>query len=219
MKKLYDWFASWGIVRKLTQKPLFAKLLSYEVLIYLFFGGVTTLLNIVVLFVFKKLLGDRVYFTVGTFRFTSLLLANFIAWVAAVVFAYVANKLWVFESRSWKANVVVREALSFAGARIFSFAVEEIGLYVFCEVIGINTLLTKVVLGVIVIVLNYVFSKLIIFRGEDEKGVSSKGKQVLVMSAFVLVLLIISALFARSYEKKHPRDQVVENVSVTDQAA
>ncbi|MCR5040841.1 MAG: GtrA family protein [Clostridia bacterium] len=197
-------------------------MLSYEVLIYLFFGFVTTVLNIAALFVFKKMLGagddgeSVVYFSLGALKFTSLLLANALAWVVAVIFAYVANKIWVFESKRWKASVVVRESLSFTAARLFSLAVEEIGLFVLCEVLGVNTLLTKILLGVIVVILNYLFSKILIFKGEGEKGVGSKGRQVLVMSAVILVLLVAAYFFAKNYQNKHPAGEEGSSYSVSD---
>lgn len=137
-----------------------------ELIVYVIFGGLTTVVNLVVFTVSGMVLGDEKY-----------LISNVIAWFAAVVFAYVTNKLWVFESKSWDAKVLLKEVPSFFAARVASFVIEEIGLYVFVDLLSFNELsikvlsfeiggelIAKVVLAVVVVVLNYVFSKLVIFK-------------------------------------------------------
>ena len=88
-----------------------------EIISYLFFGVMTTLVNFVSFWAFNKILGESLY-----------LISNVIAWVISVVFAYVTNKLWVFESKSWKFRVLLKEVPEFFAARIFSLCVEESGL-------------------------------------------------------------------------------------------
>lgn len=157
-------------------KNLIKKLINKETITYLVFGVLTTVVNLIVFKVFDMI------FTAATEKDLTLL-TNFIAWVFAVVFAYVTNKLWVFESKEWKFDVLKKEIPSFAGARIFSLGVEELGLLIFIswlgfdrfnlDIFGIFTLggkmIVKIVLGVVVVVMNYVFSKLFIFK--------SKGKE------------------------------------------
>ena len=105
------------------------------------------------------------------------LVSNVIAWFAAVIFAYITNKLWVFESKSWSIKVLLKEIPSFFAARVLSFLIEEFGLYVFVDLLSFNEislkilsfeiggeLIAKVILAVIVVILNYVFSKLVIFK-------------------------------------------------------
>ena len=102
-------------------------------------------------------------------------IATVIAWVAAVVFAYITNKLFVFESKSWKPDILIKEVASFSGARLVTLGIEELGLFVMINLLHLEKVLAipslfsgeiviKGILAVVVVVLNYIFSKLIIFR-------------------------------------------------------
>lgn len=136
------------------------KVISKEVFSYLFFGVMTTVVNLITLAVFNK--------------FVDIMISNVIAWLAAVIFAFVTNKLFVFESKSWKLNVLAKEIPSFTGARLLTLGIEEVGLLVMIKWLHLDVSLTigpvggeyivKAILAVIVVLLNYVFSKLIIFR-------------------------------------------------------
>ena len=141
---------------------LLKKYLNRETISYLIFGVLTTLLNWALFWLGTRLFGDRY-----------ALLINVFCFVAAASFAYVTNKLFVFESKSWSPKVLRREIPSFFGARIFSFFLEEAGLwfsqYVLhadrVSILGVDGLMiAKVLLSVLVVVLNYVFSKLFIFK-------------------------------------------------------
>ena len=100
--------------------------------------------------------------------------ADILAWLLSVLFAYVTNKRFVFESRSWRRKVILREMTSFFVARLFSLGVDVVFLYLTVTVLGWWELLMKVLANGIVIVLNYVFSKLIIFR-KDTAAKQPKG--------------------------------------------
>lgn len=141
-----------------------------EQLSYLFFGVLTTAVNYIVFWCVNALFNDRL-----------VLLTNLIAFAAATAFAYITNKLFVFESKSWKMSVIVGEALSFVGARIFSFCIEEAGLFVSDSVLHLGeyhfgiingVMIAKILLSVIVVVLNYFFSKFFVFskkKSEEQK--------------------------------------------------
>ena len=138
-------------------KELFEK--YKEMIMYLVFGAGTTVVNWVT---YSAL-------TV-TGAVINMNIANIIAWVAAVVFAYITNKICVFESKSWKADVLVKEIGMFLGARMFS-GLFEIGLFPVLmwmglnqEIFGVEGMFAKVLISVVVVVLNYVFSKLLIFK-------------------------------------------------------
>ena len=90
--------------------------------------------------------------------------ANLIAWVAGVIFAFVTNKLFVFESKSWKPSVAVKEFTGFMSARIFSLIVEMLGMFVMVTLLVWNEFIAKIIVGFFVIIINYVFSKLLIFK-------------------------------------------------------
>lgn len=136
------------------------KVVSREVFFYLFFGVLTTVVNFTVLGIFN--------------RFIDIMISNVIAWFAAVAFAYVTNKLFVFESKSWKLSVLAKEIPSFAGARVLTLGIEELGLLVLIKWLHLDVALTigpvggeyiiKAFIAVIVVLLNYVFSKVLIFK-------------------------------------------------------
>ncbi len=157
-------------------KERIKKFINKETIIYLVFGVLTTVVNLVVFKIF-----DVIFTSVTNTDLT--LLTNFIAWVAAVVFAYVTNKLWVFESKSWKISVLKKEIPSFVGARVLTLGIEQLGLLIFItwlgfekyslDVFGIfsvgGKMLVKAGLAVIVVVTNYVLSKFIIFKNKDKE--------------------------------------------------
>ena len=149
---------------KTAMRKLFQKLVNQETVLYLIFGVLTTLVNVAVLWGMNRALGEEL-----------VLLNNAIAFVAAVLFAYVVNKLFVFESRSWQPDVVVREIALFFAARLFSFGLEELGLWIAkvplragdYTVLGLSGLwIAKILLMILTVILNYVFSKLWIFRSK-----------------------------------------------------
>lgn len=133
-----------------------------ETISYLFFGVLTTVVNYIVFWLALRLMGED-----------GALWANVIAFAAAVLFAYVTNKLFVFNSKCWAWAVLRREFPSFVGGRLFSFALEEVGLWLCVDILsvgdaalfGVNgVLIAKAVLNVVVIAVNYILSKFLIFR-------------------------------------------------------
>lgn len=123
-----------------------------EQILYLFFGGCTTVVNIVVFALCSDLLHME------------LLVSNFMAWVLAVFFAYITNKIWVFESKTETLNELVKEIGSFVFARVVTLLIDMLIMYVGVEILFINKMIIKVLANIVVIVANYVFSKLFIFK-------------------------------------------------------
>ena len=91
-------------------------------------------------------------------------ISNFAAWVSAVIFAYITNKLWVFESKTTDAKELFREIVSFTGARVLTLGIDMVLMFVGVDILHINKLIVKVLANVVVIVSNYVLSKLFIFK-------------------------------------------------------
>lgn len=189
MKKLYDKIFSLKLFQKIRGLPLVGKLLSYEILSYLFFGVMTTVVNFVVFYLSDKVLGTQALteFTIFShiFKITLEDISTGIAWLAAVIFAYVTNKLWVFESRSVKPAVVFRELASFFGARIMSFVIfESIGFMLLRNILinlslGSETIckwVAKIAISVFVVIFNYVMSKLIVFKKNIKGGKENASK-------------------------------------------
>lgn len=123
-----------------------------EMILYVFFGGLTTLVNILVYFVMARMIG--IHYAISTTA----------AWVLSVAFAYVTNRLFVFESKAAGLWPVAKEALLFFGFRLLSYFVDLGIMILLIDHWGVNDMVTKVIANVVVIILNYVFSKLIIFR-------------------------------------------------------
>ena len=144
------------------------KILNRETVLYIIFGVATTAVNYVVFYLLYNVLWSQ----------SRSLEANAAAFVAAVIFAFVVNKLFVFESKSWSADTLKREIPSFLAARIGSFGIEEAGLFLCEKVLKLGGVIAitlggvaldwitvaKVALAFVVVALNYVFCKLFIFK-------------------------------------------------------
>ena len=144
------------------------KLLNRETILYIVFGVATTVVNYIVFHLLYNVLWHQ----------NHSLAANAAAFVAAVIFAFVVNKLFVFESRSWDAVTLKREIPSFLGARIGSFGIEEAGLFLAEKVFKLGGVIAitiggtafdwitvvKIALAFVVVALNYVFCKLFVFK-------------------------------------------------------
>lgn len=133
------------MIIKLIEK--YRSLISYGI-----FGGLTTVVNIVTYSICYGKIG------------LSNTLSNVLAWILSVAFAYVTNKLWVFESRSWEWKVLRKEVVSFAGCRLATGIMDLAIMYFFVDMMAWPAMLMKILSNVLVIVLNYVFSKLVIFK-------------------------------------------------------
>lgn len=91
-------------------------------------------------------------------------ISNIIAWVLAVTFAYLTNKVWVFDSKSWKWEVLRREVPAFISCRLATGVMDLVIMFVAVDLLGWHAMLMKLLSNILVIILNYVFSKLVIFK-------------------------------------------------------
>ena len=123
-----------------------------EPILYLFFGVCTTFVNI------------TIYYLCAHVFYLSVIISTCLAWVISVIFAYLTNKWWVFESKSLRLKAVIQEFLSFTGCRLFTGACDLLIMFIFVDCLGINDLFIKIASNVLVVILNYIFSKLIIFK-------------------------------------------------------
>lgn len=132
-----------------------------QILAYLFFGVTTTLVN------------WCIYGLLQTLRL-DMTLSNAIAWLGAVCYAFITNKLFVFESKSTEKKFLLVEAAKFYGSRIFSGIFEVllpsglIAIGLNQAVFGVEGAIAKAITSVVVIVMNYVLSKLFVFRKEKK---------------------------------------------------
>ena len=125
-----------------------------ELIIYGIVGGITTLIDIVV------------YWAVSRFLFVPVVSSTIIAWVVAFIFAYFANRKFVFKSH----NPVLTEAFEFFICRVSTGILDVVIMYVFADVLRLYDVAVKITSNIIVIILNYIASKLFIFRNKGENA-------------------------------------------------
>ena len=119
---------------------------------YLVFGAFTTVVNIVVFEICKNLWD------------MSTTISNIIAWILAVFFAYITNKWFVFYAKAESIKKLFFELSSFFAARVFTLVVETMFLYATIDYYGLNSILMKIISNILVIILNFILSKLFIFK-------------------------------------------------------
>lgn len=147
-----------------------------EVILYLIFGVLTTVVDFAVYTPLTALLGaDYKLFGIPWYLITSV-----IAWIAAVLFAYITNKLWVFEKKDTSLRALARELPAFAGGRVLTLLIQLFLMWLMIDLTHLDktALLTfgagligqngdfavKAIVAVIVVILNYIISKLLVFR-------------------------------------------------------
>ncbi len=132
-------------------QTLFEKFVNYETISYLVVGVLTTIISIAVF--------------AGCYRKLkwSTVVSNIVSWVIAVAFAYVANKIFVFQSPSWELAVVTKELIGFVSARLLTLGFDIAFIWVTVDKLHWNDILCKIGSNVVVMILNYVASKLFIF--------------------------------------------------------
>ena len=123
-----------------------------EVILYLVFGVLTTVVSISSYYICSEILNIH------------YLVSNIISWVLSVIFAYFTNRVWVFESKSENISDILKEMFTFVNCRLLSGVIDMATMFVLVGAIHINDMYAKVFTQFIVVVLNYVFSKLIVFK-------------------------------------------------------
>lgn len=131
------------------------KLFTREIILYLVAGVLTTIVNIISYHIFCNIIGIE------------SLISNGIAWVLSVLFAYVANDRFVFVQEKMTKQQEFKKFIKFITARLFSFGVDEAGMFLFVEIVFIHNIIAKIIMNVIVVILNYIFSKVFIFKNKD----------------------------------------------------
>lgn len=130
-----------------------------DIVPYVFFGVCTTIVNVVVYWFFAYVLMQ------------ATMLSTIIAWIAAVLFAYITNRKWVFHSQAYGVVSIMKEIVSFFSCRLATGIIDWLCMYIFVDVLHANGVLIKFVANIIVIVLNYVASKLLIFRRKNDNEI------------------------------------------------
>ena len=131
-------------------KKLLIKYRSF--ILYMIFGVLTTLVNIVTYYVMARLLN------------LETMTSTIIAWTVAVLFAYLTNRALVFESEAKSKKCIIKEIISFFSCRLLTGFVDWGFMFIFVDICNFNDIFIKTIANIIVIILNYVASKLIIFK-------------------------------------------------------
>ena len=137
---------------------LIKKMLANDKIRYLVAGGCTTFVNLIAFFLLRN------------FTDINRNLCNAIAIAMAIAFAYFANKLFVFKSKKLGVLGTITECVSFVGMRLVSMLVEILGFALLCDSFRLNELASKLLVQIVVLVLNYLFSKLVVFK-KEKKGI------------------------------------------------
>ena len=145
-------------------KKYYALALKYykkydEIINYLIFGALTTVVTIITYAIFTS-----TFLSAKTAL--DIQIANVLSWIIAVTFAYLTNRKFVFKSKA-QGTKRAKEIINFFLARISSLIIEMLFMYITVTLLSYNDLICKVIAQVIVIVFNYICSKLIIFKKEE----------------------------------------------------
>lgn len=132
-------------------KKIWDKLVNWETISYTVFGVLTTLV-------------DWGVYTILRMNATEYMVAQVVSWCAAVAFAFITNKLWVFKSYDFHLVNLFRELTSFVTCRLVTGVFTLVGMMVMVDLMGMNDYLSKLGISVMVIILNYIFSKIFIFK-------------------------------------------------------
>ena len=118
-------------------------------LLYMLFGAGTTLVNLV--------LFDLFYYRLGS----GTVISNIVSWVGSVLFAFVTNKWYVFESKDWNFRLTAKEFMSFAGCRSATGLLDLTFIYISVDMLHHEAMVMKILVNILVIILNFVGSKMI----------------------------------------------------------
>lgn len=134
-------------------KTLFQK--YREQLLYLLFGGLTTVVSLVTFWFVNRVVMANEH------------IANSISWILAVSFAFVTNRVWVFNAKTSEKTVFFKQMLSFYGGRLVTLGTEELLLLVFITWLRFDSMMVKIAAQIVVLIGNYIISKLFVFRNQQ----------------------------------------------------
>ena len=123
-----------------------------ELIVYVIVGVLTTIVSLLSYYLFAYTLEIQ------------YLISNFLSWVCAVVFAYITNKVWVFQNYDFALSNIVKEIVAFIGARIATLGIDMLIMFVMVDMLSLQDLVAKITVQVIVTILNYILSKFLVFK-------------------------------------------------------
>ena len=153
LDKFFDFIFNLPLIRKF--RPFYEK--RKDIVLYLFFGVLTTIVGVFTFWLF--------YYVFSMSTLTSIIISG----VLAVTFAFLTNRIWVFNSPTEGKKDFFVQMGNFYGGRLFSLGVETLLLFVFVDKLCYNAMLIKILANVVVLILNYIISKLFVFRKKEEE--------------------------------------------------
>lgn len=138
-------------------KLIWNKFCNREVISYLIFGVLTTIVSYFTFWLFGEGVCHMHY-----------ALSNTLSWFCAVIFAFITNKLFVFESKDWNLKLVIKEIITFGSARVFSFLFETGFIALAVEIFHMDEMIAKIIASVFVVIMNYFLSKFWIFKKKEQ---------------------------------------------------
>ena len=128
------------------------KIINTQTILYVIFGILTTMVNLISYYFFSNIMS------------INYLISNMISWIISVLFAYITNKFYVFNSKDTSKDIIIKEFIKFVNCRLTSGIIEMILLFLLVDMLAVNDIISKLVIGVIVVILNFIFSKLFVFK-------------------------------------------------------
>ncbi len=127
-----------------------------EIITYIIFGILTTAINLIVYVILTKVSG------------IDYRIATTIAWIVSILFAFITNKIFVFRNVNRGVFLIVRELMLFVAFRVLSFVLDIILLIALIQILQMDDLISKVITNVLVVILNYIASKVYIFKSSKQ---------------------------------------------------
>ncbi len=155
LNRFLDDFFSLPVIRKF--KPFYDK--RKDLVLYAFFGILTTVVSFCSFWAFEVIL-KNVHWHVY--------ISNTISWICAVEFAFFTNRRWVFNSPTNTFYSFIRQMALFYTGRFVSFLIEMFLMWAFVTMLGVNSLVVKIFATIIVLIINYIVSKLVVFRKKPD---------------------------------------------------
>lgn len=125
-----------------------------EIIAYLIIGILTTLVSLVSYYILTLTI-------LSPNNPLELTIANIISWILSVIFAYITNRKYVFQSKD---NNIIKEASKFTLSRVTTLVIDILLMFIFVSICKFNDKIIKLLVQIIIIILNYVFSKLLVFK-------------------------------------------------------
>ncbi len=162
-KDIFDRIMSLGFLKIF--QPFYKK--NKEILLYLFFGALTTVISYVTYFVGLRVFDlPQLKTPLGILDLT-ITVSNTISWICAVTFSYVTARIWVFSHAAKGTRAILSEAATFYGGRVFTLIVETVMINVGVHSFSVDERIMKIIATVVVLVLNYIISKIFVFKERE----------------------------------------------------